>query len=128
MEFHIQLCVCGFYVYEEHWTAFVGEELTCQQKRGNVVDRYAVVVEKATSETVGHVPKKISRICSSFLQHGGTITAIVTGRQRHSSDLVHVQGGLEIPCNLRFYGEEKAILKIKKVLKLKKCLKVLLSQ
>ena len=27
--------------------------------------------------------------------------------------------GLEILCNLRFYGEEKAILKIKKVLKLK---------
>ena len=92
MEFHIQLCVRGFYVHEEHWTAFVGEELTCQQERGNVVDRYAVAVEKATGETVSHVPKKISRICGSFLQHGGTITAIVTGRQRHSSDLVHVQG------------------------------------
>ena len=104
----------------------MGEELTCQRERGNVVDRYAVAVEKATGETVGHVPKKISRICSSFLQHGGTITAIVTGRRRYSSDLV--QGGLEIPCNLRFYGEEKAILKIKKVMKLKKCLKLLLSQ
>ena len=72
MEFCIQSCVRGFHVYGEHWTAFVGEELTCQRERGNVVDRYAVAVEKATGETVGHVPKKISRICSSFLQHGGS--------------------------------------------------------
>ena len=126
MEFHVQSCVRGFHVYGEHWTAFVGEELTCQREIGNVADRYAVAVEKATGETVGDVPKKISRICSSFLQCCGTITAIVTGRRRYSSDLV--QGGLEIPCNLRFYGEEKLILKIKKVFKVKKCLKDLLSQ
>ena len=126
MEFRVQSCVRGFHVYGEHWTAFVGEELTCQREIGNVVDRYAVAVEKATGETVGHVPKKISRICSSFLQCGGTITAIVTGCRRYSSDLV--QGGLEIPCSLRFYGEEKSILKINKVFKLKKRLKDLLSQ
>ena len=41
-------CVRGFHVYGEHWTAFVGEELTCQWERGNVVDRYAVAVKKAT--------------------------------------------------------------------------------
>ena len=123
MEFRVQSCVRGFHVYAEHWTAFVGEELTCQREIGNVVDRYAIAVEKATGETVGHVLKKISRICSSFLQCGGTITAIVTGRRRYSSDLV--QGGLEIPCSL---SEEKSILKIKKVFKLKKHLKDLLSQ
>ena len=110
MEFHLQSCVRGYHVYGEHWTAFLGEELTCQRKIGNVSDRYAVAVKKDTSETVGHVPKKISRICSSFLQHGGTITAVVTGRRRYSSDLV--QGGLEIPCDLRFCGERKFILKI----------------
>ena len=49
MEFRIQSCVRGFHVYGEHWTAFVGEELTCQLERGNVVDRYAVAVEKASS-------------------------------------------------------------------------------
>ena len=88
MEFRVQSCVRGFHVYGEHWTAFVGEEHTCQQERGNVVDRYAVDVEKATGKMVGHMLKKISRICSSFLQHGGTITAIVTGHRRYSSDLV----------------------------------------
>ena len=53
MEFRVQSCVRGFHVYGEHWTAFVGEELTCQREIGNVVDRYAVAVEKATGETVG---------------------------------------------------------------------------
>ena len=76
MEFRVQSCVRGFHVYGEHWTAFVGEELTFQREIGNVVDRYAVAVEKATGETVGHVPKKISRICSSFLQCGGDIDPI----------------------------------------------------
>ena len=36
-----------------------------------------------TGETVGQVPKKISKICSSFLQHGGLITAVVI-QDRHN--------------------------------------------
>ena len=79
MEFHVQSCVRGFHVYGEHWTAFVGEELTCWQEIGNVVDRYAVTVEKATGETVGHMLKNISRIRSLFLRYDGTSTAVVTG-------------------------------------------------
>ena len=70
-----------------------------------VSDPSAVAVKKPdTGETVGHVPKKISRLCSSFLQQGYALTATVTGRRRYSSDLV--QGGLEIPCDLRFVGDE----------------------
>ena len=41
--------------YGEHWTAFLGEEFTCQQEIGNVLDRYAIAVKKDTSKTVGHV-------------------------------------------------------------------------
>ena len=43
-----------------------------------------------------------------FIQRGGEITATVTGRRRYFSDLV--QGGLEIPCDLTFYGEKEEIL------------------
>ena len=49
---------------------------------------------------------------------GGTITATVTGRRRYSSDLA--QEELEIPCNLKFSGEEEKISKLKKVLRQKK--------
>ena len=74
------------HVYGECSTAFLREELTCQWDIGNVLNRHAVAVE-----TVGHMPKKISRIYSLFLQHSSLIIAVVTGRQRYSSNLV--QGG-----------------------------------
>ena len=119
-------CIRGYHVYGENWTAVLGEELNCEMETGNVVDRYAVGVKKPdTGETVGHVPKRISRMCSLFLQ-GYALTATVTGRRRYSSDLV--QGGLEIPCNLQFVGDEKAIIKLKRVLKLRKCLKHLMHK
>ena len=51
------------------------------------------------SGVVGHVPKKISTICSLFLR-SGTITCEVNGSRQYSADL-H-QGGLEVPCKLRF--------------------------
>ena len=91
MEIRVQSCVRGYHIYEDCWATFLGEELTCQREIGNVVDRYAVAVKKDIGETVGHVPKKTSGICSSFLQHGGLITAVVTGHHRYLSDLV--QGG-----------------------------------
>ena len=39
----------------------------------NPEDRFAVAVCKR-DVTVGHVPKRISSICSSFLQRDGTVT------------------------------------------------------
>ena len=87
MEFNLQSCVRRYHV--RIWRMldcffFLGEELTCQREIKNVVDRYAVAVKKDTGETVDHIPKKISRICSSFLQHGGLITAMVTGHRKYS--------------------------------------------
>ena len=69
-------CIRGYHVYGENWTAVLGEELNCEREIGNVVDRYAVAVE-----TVGQVPKRISRMCSSFLQQDYALTATVTGRR-----------------------------------------------
>ena len=101
--------VRGYYVYKEHWEAAVGDELECQQERRNGADAYAVaVVHEGT--VVGHVPRRISRICSLFIRRGGVICCCVTDRRRHSSDLP--QGGLEIPCLLSFEGEAKDIKKL----------------
>jgi len=91
----IQSKIHGCHVYEWNWIATLGEQLTCEREIGYMVDRYAVAVKKDSGKTVGHVPRKISRMCSNFLELGVQITATVTGRQRYSSDLV--QGGLKIP-------------------------------
>ena len=45
--------------------------------------------------TVGHLPRKYSRIAWYFLARGGSITLEVTGRRRHCKQLC---GGMEIPC------------------------------
>ena len=121
MEFRMDSCIRGYHVYEEIWTAVFGEQLYTEREIGNVVDRYAVAVKKDSGETVGHLPKKISRMCSMFMQEGGEILCIVIGNRRYSSDLV--QGGLEIPCTLLFRGEEKYIQKLKKLIYLKNKLK-----
>ena len=122
----IPSCIRGYYVYGEVWMAVMGEELLCERELGNVVDRYAIAVKKPDSGiTVGHLPKKISRVCSMFTQRGGKITATVKGRRRYSSDLV--QGGLEIPCDLTFNGEKEEILQLKKVWRHKKCLHQLVN-
>ena len=63
-----------------------------QQPRSN-----AVAVERS-GVTVGHVPRRISSICSMFLRRGGRIDCEITGDRRYSEDLP--QGGLEIPCKL----------------------------
>ena len=119
-------CVRGYHVYGESWVAVLGEELHCEREVGNIMDWYAVRVKKlGTSETVGYLPRKISRRCSMFLQSGGDIIATVTGSRRYSSDLV--QGGIKIPCILTFRGSRKEIMKLKKLKELKKRLQQLLS-
>ena len=54
---------------------------------------------------VGHVPRKISAICSIFLQKNRTIHCEVIRRRRYSQGIP--QGGLEIPCCLTFEGPRK---------------------
>ena len=71
----------------------------CSRETSNLHDPFAVKVLK-TDEIVGHLPKRISSVCSIFLRKGGSITCTVNGERRYSRDLT--QGGLEIPCLLLF--------------------------
>lgn len=117
-EFEVPCSVRGYHVYHHIWAAAVGEVLNCDREPTNDKDRYAVAVVK-DGTIVGHLPKRISRVCSLFLLRGGNILCTVVGGRRYSSDLV--QGGLEIPCTLRFIGKPKEINKLKalKIHKLK---------
>ena len=77
----------------------------------NTIDQYTVAVIRS-GLVVGHLPKKISRVCSLFLRRGGTIYCIVTNTRRYSADFP--QGGLEIPCTLHFEGINSLIKHLKK--------------
>ena len=85
--------------------------LQCEKEEGNSHDLYAVAVKQLDS-IVGHVPCMISTLCHLFLSRGGSITCTVTGIRKYSDDLP--QGGLEVPCQLTFRGDEPAVEKVKK--------------
>ena len=104
-------CVRGYHYYQNIWDPFIGEVLPCLPEDGNPHDRYAVAVKKL-SRVVGHVPRRISTLCYVFLRRGGAISCIVTGTRRYSYDLT--QGGMEIPCQLKFTGDDTQ--KIKRLL------------
>ena len=115
MAFSVDAMVRGYHVYQSVWTPTVGEELPCRREPGNIQDPFSVSIMNGT-DVVGHVPKKISSICSMFLQRGGTIVCEITSpSRRYSVDLP--QGGLEIPCILKFDGDEKDVAKIDKLIK-----------
>ena len=111
--FTVESCIRGYHVYKSIWDATVGEELECARESANPADRYAVAMKK-NGETVGHVPKKMSRLCALFLERNGTILCTVTGPRRHSADLP--QGGLELPCTLTFSGDSSAVSKVQMIL------------
>ncbi len=77
----------------------IEEVLDCQRETTNSKDGYAVAVIK-DGTIIGHVPRRISKLCLLFLRRGGTIQCTVKSRRRYSADLP--QGGLEISCTLIF--------------------------
>lgn len=109
--FETESCIQGFHIYKDIWSPLTGEQIKCTREDDNPRDRYAVAVVNSSTETVGHVPRCISAMCSSFLRRGGEICCTVTGSRRYSRDLP--QGGLEVPCTLRFMGSSKELKKVK---------------
>ena len=45
----------------------VGELLVCERESENTSDRYAVATKKEGT-IMGHLPRKVSRVCSQFLR------------------------------------------------------------
>ena len=100
--------VRGYHVYKTIWDAAIGEDLVCKREPSNEHDRYTVAIKK-DGVIIGHLPRKISR--SLFLRRESSISCRVAGPTRYLAGLP--QGGLEIPCVLRFEGDAKEIVKIK---------------
>ena len=102
----------GYHVYKDRWEPFIGEVLNCERELTNAHDLYSVAAVHQSKGTVGHLPRTISKVCSSFINRGGSIQVEVTAR-RQRSDLP--QGGLDVPCTITFTGEKTLVTKCKKV-------------
>ena len=99
--FTVEAVIRGYHVYKSIWlNPIMEEELSCEREIGNAQDTHAMAIRKTIDgevTTVGHVPRHISSI---FIRRGGVIVCKVQGSHQYSMDLP--QGGLEIPCTLRF--------------------------
>ena len=94
------------------WAEAVGEVLISRREPTNSADRYAVVVLKEET-IIGHLSRKMSKVCTLFLRRGGSICCKVTGSRCYSRDLP--QGGLDIhvPCSLLFIANMRKVLAAK---------------
>ena len=110
--FSIESVIRGYHEYKDVWVAVVGELMLCTREPTNWEDQFAVAVTK-DSNIVGHVPRKISALCTLFLRQSGSITCPVTGSRQYSRDLS--QGGLEVPCILTFSCASKDVNRLEKV-------------
>ena len=123
-QFTVQCCIRGYHTYQAQWNAEVGAKLnTAPDTRpaALVEDKYTIAV-KHDEQTVGHVPKFLSKLTFFFfLKHGGKVIIKVNGPKRYSVDLK--QGGMEVPaefcfetCNekLFFQMKEKTLVEIEK--------------
>ena len=108
--YRMESCIRGCHIYKEVWTPFIGERLGCARETSNREDPFAVAIKRGT-ETLGHVPRTISCVCTLFLRQRGSISCEVTGSRRPSISLP--QGGLELPCILTFSGPEELVDKVK---------------
>ena len=108
--------VRGYHVYKRRLDATIGEVLQAEREGPrNVHDRYSVTLTKEGLGTVGHVHKKISKLCNSFLARGGEIEAVTTGSRQYADDLP--QGGLDVLCKYIFSGDRALIQRLKHALR-----------
>ena len=66
-------CIRGYHIYKAVWMPYIGETMPCSRELTNGHDPFAVKVSQLHGEEeriVGHLPRKISSICSIFLRRG----------------------------------------------------------
>ena len=103
-QFEIDSASRGFHVYREIWNPRIGEKLEIAQDYGNVEDPFAIAIKAKPRwrirfwETVGHIPREISRFCYYFLNYGGCLEGRVRS-PRYRQSPIH-SGGLEIQIRL----------------------------
>ena len=78
----LEYVVRGYHEYMRYWTPEIGEILSTQIEATNPHDLYAVAVVSGELGVVGHVPRKISKLCNSFLARDGTIEVQVLGEEK----------------------------------------------
>ena len=109
--FESQSYVTGHHVYNDIWTPTLGEKLSTATEPEKHHDKYAVKVLKE-KEVVGHVPREISKCCTSALLCEGTINWEITGKRQNKCG-----NGLDVPCKYIVKGPLHMISNVEMIIK-----------
>ena len=104
MEFSFNSFATGHHVYQERWVPVIGEALVCEREPNNQHDQYAVALKK-NGETVGHVPRNLSRPCYYGLLAGGKMYGRVIGERGNTR-----QNGLDVPITYTIKGPRATVV------------------
>ena len=106
----IDTYVKGYHVYKNIWKPTVNEELETEMEPDNVMDKYAVCVEK-NNFIVGHLPLskngKFAKMIFYFLRadQDAECKVVITGKEVNLGD----GDGMQVPCKLKISGPRKMV-------------------
>ena len=86
MTVEMMSCIRGYHECQREWEPIHGDTLECKCETSNHKTRYAVTMLKDI-KTVGHSPKKISKICSLFFKGEEALSSLLLGNTRFTSRL-----------------------------------------
>ena len=104
----IDTYVKGYHVYKNIWKPTMNKELETEMEPDNVMDKYAVCVNKNTS-TVGHLHLgkngKFARMIFYFLRadQDAEFKVVITAKKVNPGD----GDGMQVPCKLKISTQEK---------------------
>ena len=105
MEF--ESTVRGYHVYKRTWTPVIGESLTAAREFGNI---HAVALFSGGVK-IGHIPMKMSRLCSSFITRGGTIEVVITGSRQFAAHSRSTSRRARHPMQIYFFWKKETCAK-----------------
>ena len=117
VSFNLDSFIKGYHVYQEVWSPELHEMLGTVPEPRNIVDKYAVSVQR-DDDVVGHLMKgKSGRFAKKifyFLRADkkNHCTVVVTGKAINRGN----GEGMQVPCTLNFKGHRKWIDILKKEL------------
>ena len=106
----IDTYVKGYHVYKNIWKPTVNEELETEMEPDNVMDKYAVCVEKNTF-IVGHLPLskngKFAKMIFYFLRadQDAECKVVITVKEVNLGDW----DGMQVPCKLKISDPRKMV-------------------
>ena len=117
VSFNLDSFIKGYHVYQEVWSPELHEMPNAVPEPRNIVDKYAVSVQR-DDEVVGHLMKgksgRFAKTIFYFLRADkkNDCTVVVTGKAINRGD----GEGMQVPCTLNLKGHRKWIDILKKEL------------